>query len=75
MKKIAVLLLILAAVLLVYFYSMARQGVSLKVHPQATTGAPASSMMPEEVESRSQVKQSSKGSQDLKVTGPVWVEE
>lgn len=69
-KTILILLLILGVVLGIYIYSSARQKISLP-RPEDKAGREASRFMPEEVES----KRAPKGSEDLKVTGPVSVGE
>lgn len=69
-KRIGVLIAILAGVLSLYIYSSARQKISLP-RPEDMRGQEASAFLPEEVKG----KPAAKGGADLKLTGPVWVEE
>lgn len=69
-KKAWVLILILGTVLSLYIYSSARQKVTLP-KPEDTAGREASAFLPQEVEG----KPAAKGSDELKLTGPVWVSE
>lgn len=68
-KRIGVLILILAVVLFLYIYSSARQAVPLP-RPEDMRGQEASEFLPKEVKG----EPAAKGSADLKLTGPVWVE-
>ena len=71
MKKIIVaLILILVVMASWYIYSFARQKISLP-RPEDMAGKEASAFMPQEIE---EGKPASKGSADLKLTGPVWVD-
>ncbi len=71
MKKILLLILIiLGAILGLVLYSFARERFTLP-RPEDKAGREASEFMP--VESKG--KPTSKGSGQLKLTGPVWVNE
>lgn len=70
MKRIWVLMLILVAVLSLHIYSSARQKATLP-KPEDMAGKEASAFLPPEVEG----KPAAKGSDELKLTGPVWVSE
>lgn len=69
-KKIWMAIIILAAILSVYIYSLGRQELNL-LKPEDMAGKQASAFLPSEV----QGKPAAKGSSELKLTGPVWVEE
>lgn len=71
-KRIWVLMLILAVILSIYFYSFARQKFSLP-RPEDMKGREASTLGELETEIE-QTKTATKGSTELKLTGPVWVE-
>lgn len=66
-----VLILVLLAVLSLYVYSVARQKVSLP-KPEDMAGREASSY--KEIIQEKAKKPLAKGSSDLKLTGPVWLE-
>ena len=71
MKKVLwVILILVVSILGLYIYSHARKDISLP-HPEDMTGAPASPLMPHET---SGGQPSARGSAELKLTGPVWVE-
>lgn len=73
MKKIILILVLVAiaaGVLSFYIYSYARQKANLP-KPEDMAGREASAFLPEKIED----KTSPPGSRELKVTGPVWVEE
>ena len=71
MKKILLVALVIAgAILGLVLYSFARERYTLP-RPEDKAGNEASAFMPVE----SQGKPTSKGSGQLKLTGPVWVNE
>lgn len=69
-KKIWMPMLILVAILSLYIYSWGRHKPDLP-KPEDMAGKEASAFLPQEV----QGKPAAKGSSELKLTGPVWVEE
>ncbi len=71
MKKVMLLSLIILGVILgLVIYSFARERYTLP-RPEDKAGREASAFMPEESEG----KPTAKGSNQLKLTGPVWVNE
>ncbi len=69
-KTLWVLILIVVGLLCIYVYSSARQKTVLS-KPEDMAGEEASAFMPKEVKGG---QPAAKGSADMKVTGPVWVE-
>lgn len=69
-KRIFVLILIIIAILSTYIYSSARNKIKLP-KPEDMAGEEASAFMPRKVDD----KPAPKGSAEMKITGPVWVEE
>ncbi len=60
---------VLAVVLALYLYSFARQNILLP-RPEDMQGREGSALN----ELQPETKQTTKGSDELKVTGPVWIE-
>ena len=69
-KTLLVLLIIAGAILGLALYSFARERFILP-RPEDKAGREASAFMPRE----SQGKPTTKGSDQLKLTGPVWINE
>lgn len=70
-KGLWIVLLIIAIALTAYIISTARAKNSLP-KPEDVTGKDASAFLPKETKPD---KPSAKGSENMKVSGPVWVEE
>ena len=68
MKKIWILILIVVLILSLYSYSSSQKKASLP-KPEDMAGREASAFLPQEVEG----KPAAKGSEELKLTGPVWI--
>ena len=69
-KTILTILIIIGAILGLVLYSFARERFNLP-RPEDKAGKEASAFMPQESEG----KPTTKGSSQLKLTGPVWVNE
>ena len=70
-KSMLVLLLVSAVILAIYAYSYARSRV-LFSHPEDMAGQESSAFLPERLDNG---KSAAKGSNQLHVAGPVWVDQ
>jgi hypothetical protein len=68
-KRLVILSLILVGLISIFVYSLARAKQSFP-RPEDTAGREASAFMPQTVKD----KPVAKGSAELKLTGPVWVD-